>query len=84
MLVWMHALYPKRHRLPSLLLAVTTLVGCQDRQAAPPRFEEPWPHQQEALFQEAESLNYSLQQHQLEQQRLRAIGVPENPPAPMR
>jgi len=80
----MCALYPKPKTLPSFLLGLA-LAGCGQ---APPEMqrsasEEPWPHEHEVIFQEAEALKYSLEQHKLEEQRLREAGLPENPPAPL-
>jgi hypothetical protein len=80
----MTALYPKPKTLPSVLLGLL-LAGCGQ---APPEtqttaYEEPWPAEHEVIFQEAEALKYSLEQHKLEEQRLREAGLPDNPPAPL-
>lgn len=79
----MHALYPNPALLPSLLLLSLAVAGCGK---APPqeKHQEPWPDEAEAVFQEAEALKYSLQQHSLEEQRLREAGLPAHPPAPLK
>jgi hypothetical protein len=80
----MRALYPKPITLPSFLL-LAVLAGCE--QAVPelpaPVNRDDWSHEHEALFQEAEALKYSLEQHRLEEQKLRDAGLPVTPPAPL-
>ncbi len=83
MLVSMRALYPKPALLPSLLLLLSACEW-QDAEPRPARVQEPWSNEQEALFQEAEALKYALQQHRLDEQRLREAGLPVNPPAPLK
>lgn len=78
------ALYPNRRTLPSIALLAGLLAACEGPHAPTRVAEEPWPNSHEALFQEAESLKYSLSQHELEEQRLREIGAPTLPPAPRR
>lgn len=79
----MRALYPKLRRLHSAAAAVL-LSACE--QAAPPDTRpspaEPWSNEHEVLFQEAEALKFSLEQHRLEEQRLRDAQVPVTPGAP--
>ena len=82
----MRALYPMRIALPSLVLGTGLLCGCgqsapgDSAQATP---QEPWPNEYEMIFQEAEALKFTLQQHRLEEQRLYEAGLPANPPAPL-
>ena len=73
----MRALYPKRYALPSALLLLFALSGCEAEPPAakPNTAQEPWPNKHEAVFQEAEALKYSLQQNDLEQQKLQDAGL---------
>ena len=79
----MRALYPKPISLPSLLL-LAMLGACEqaaEKKGAEP-YRDPWPNEHEVIFQEAEALKYSLEQHRLEEQRLRETGLPAAAPAP--
>jgi len=80
----MSALYPMHTALPSLLLASLLCAGCgrNDQSTGSAVPDEPWPNEHEELFQQAEALKYSLQQQQLEEQRLRDAQLPVEAPAP--
>jgi hypothetical protein len=72
---------PARSLLLMLLLGLGGCSGQDDTPQAGPT-EEPWSNQAELVFQRAEVLKYSLTQHQLEQQRLRALGIEGATPVP--
>ncbi len=61
--------------MPSILL----IYGCE-QPASPPQTTEAWPNSYEEVFQKAEVLKYSLQQDQLERQRLQSYGLTRLPP----
>ncbi len=67
-----------------MLAGLLGLAACsaQDDTPATGVTEEPWSNEAEVVFQEAEALKYSLMQHQLEQRRLRALGVEGATPVP--
>jgi len=80
----MRALYPNPITLPSLL-ALALLCGCEQAELTSngTTETEPWPNEHEAVFQEAEALKYSLQQQEIEAQRLHEAGLPDTPAAPL-
>ncbi len=79
----MRALYPKPIMLPSLL-AVLSLGACDQQEKAGKAHtqRESWPNEHEVIFQEAEALKYTLQEQELEAQRLREADLPHAMPAP--
>jgi len=79
----MRALYPKPVMLPSLL-ALLALPACDQQGEARDIHNQPdpWPNEHEVIFQEAETLKYTLQQQELEAQRLREADLPQGPTAP--
>lgn len=58
--------------------ALTACGPAQDRQNTPAR--EPWSNEAEAIFQQAETLKFSLEKLQLEQAHSEAIGSSGIPP----
>ncbi len=74
----MRALYRKRISLPSLVLAVT-VAGCE-APAPPAAPVGPVSDRELRALQEVEALRHSLQQHELEQQRVDRLLAPGQVP----
>ncbi len=76
----MTALYRKRSLLPSVWpIAALILLGACDSPAPPPRAAEPVSNRYLEAVQEAEALKHSIEERNLEQQRIDALLEKETP-----
>ena len=76
----MNALYRNRLALPSLLLPALLLTAC-DAEPPPKRTAEPVPNVYLEALQEAEAAKHSLEERNLEEQRIDELLGRGQPPA---